>query len=542
MPSSSRSQYRRSRSLPSTTPKPSLPRTASRNAPTSHQQYVSELIRNPVYLSNMVRTIALKNQLNIVKKSLEDSPPVSSSLRTASNVAGAVQNVNEIKYIGKLKLVQAIEGELDRIHKFCKSRQEILLQDVENLGSTLLQLTTPLHESKKSLRVIRDFIQLHTDHVTVIKELLPFLLPRGYSTQFPGFRVTNNDALNSPLPMHRTSTSSSVSSQPLKQEKKSKYLSLPIPMPRTLSSSSTSSASSSLSFSSASSSGRSVNMDLENVDAEVRFQRRHDKLTKRTVKLSKRVDDKDLKAKFVSVSWLCKDIFLLGQFMEKSLGELKAFIEEGKQVAEEDGSDEFKPLLTSYNGVESNCRELVNKLLSAMTDALSKLYPSIDDFLCPICFSVLFNATVLPCNHRFCRQCLKQYNSSLPSANTYFPSSNTNSSNESNPRELVYVSPFLPSSKTPPPVRKQPCPVCRRINWISNMKPPKTDNSLNEFVRLYFPKETKKKRRVEKSEAMKEGIQKRWSGMLKAVTETSLLGWGGQRRGSVAIGNWGVGL
>lgn len=101
---------------------------------------------------------------------------------------------------------------------------------------------------------------------------------------------------------------------------------------------------------------------------------------------------------------------------------------------------------------------LAKSICFVITERLLPVTPQIDDFLCPICLSVAFKPIRLDCTHVFCVRCLIQLQRA----------------------------------------REDKCPMCRQ-NVVLKADELNLDKEHLEFLKLYFPKETKiKQQEMEK--------------------------------------------
>ena len=51
-------------------------------------------------------------------------------------------------------------------------------------------------------------------------------------------------------------------------------------------------------------------------------------------------------------------------------------------------------------------KELARRTCFTISDELLKLIPQLDDYLCPVCFSISYRPIRLRCNHVFCIRCM----------------------------------------------------------------------------------------------------------------------------------------
>ncbi|KAG0306432.1 hypothetical protein BGZ98_002397 [Dissophora globulifera] len=106
---------------------------------------------------------------------------------------------------------------------------------------------------------------------------------------------------------------------------------------------------------------------------------------------------------------------------------------------------------------------------------LLTIIPQPDDYSCPICMSVAWKPIRLRCNHVFCVRCLVK----------------------AQRKNMIH------------------CPVCRQPNSVSDADASNLDVSMMNFMKLYFPKEIKEKRketnREQAAEEMEAFTGQRWS-------------------------------
>ncbi|KAF9168069.1 hypothetical protein DFQ26_001526 [Actinomortierella ambigua] len=98
---------------------------------------------------------------------------------------------------------------------------------------------------------------------------------------------------------------------------------------------------------------------------------------------------------------------------------------------------------------------------------LVSIIPQPDDYLCPICMSVAWKPIRLDCNHVFCVRCLIKAQ-----------------------RKRIIN-----------------CPICRHDSSVANADATNLDVPLMNFMRLYFPKEIKEKRKEASREQAAEDLK-----------------------------------
>ncbi len=106
---------------------------------------------------------------------------------------------------------------------------------------------------------------------------------------------------------------------------------------------------------------------------------------------------------------------------------------------------------------------------------LISIIPQPDDYACPICMSVAWKPIRLNCNHVFCVRCLIK----------------------AQRKKMIH------------------CPICRQTNSVVEADASNLDVAMMNFLKLYFPKEIKEKRkessREQAAEEMEAFTGQRWS-------------------------------
>lgn len=110
------------------------------------------------------------------------------------------------------------------------------------------------------------------------------------------------------------------------------------------------------------------------------------------------------------------------------------------------------PLLLSYEPFISD--SFILKMYSAISERLISIIPQLDDFNCPVCFTIAYRPIRLRCNHVYCVQCL-----------------------------------ILLQRQ-----QKNECPVCRTPSVLEATSG-NLDLKLQEYMKKYFPKEVKLKQK-----------------------------------------------
>ncbi|CCU83138.1 RING-14 protein [Blumeria hordei DH14] len=115
--------------------------------------------------------------------------------------------------------------------------------------------------------------------------------------------------------------------------------------------------------------------------------------------------------------------------------------------------DIAKPIPRLVHPDTSISESIAKAICSKVNQDLIRIVPQIDDFICPVCLSVVWRPVKLKCHHIFCIQCTVLLQ-----------------------RE-----------------RKWPCPLCRQ-NVVMEASQDNIDHKLDIFLRKHFPKEVRLKR------------------------------------------------
>ncbi|CAO3621211.1 unnamed protein product [Mucor fragilis] len=99
-------------------------------------------------------------------------------------------------------------------------------------------------------------------------------------------------------------------------------------------------------------------------------------------------------------------------------------------------------------------------LFNAIQTKLITIVPQPDDYDCPVCFSIAWRPIRLECGHVFCVRCLIKAH-----------------------RKRMYN-----------------CPICRQEHAVGNADANNLDQTLQNFMMLYFPREIKEKRKENEQE------------------------------------------
>ncbi|KAF9925279.1 hypothetical protein BGZ65_007862 [Modicella reniformis] len=114
-------------------------------------------------------------------------------------------------------------------------------------------------------------------------------------------------------------------------------------------------------------------------------------------------------------------------------------------------------------------------LTYTIANQLLSIIPQPDDYACPICMSVAWKPIRLKCTHVFCVRCLIK----------------------AQRKKMIH------------------CPVCRQPNSVLEADASNLDVSMMNFMKLYFPKEIKEKRKESSKELAREELEaltgQRWS-------------------------------
>ncbi len=108
------------------------------------------------------------------------------------------------------------------------------------------------------------------------------------------------------------------------------------------------------------------------------------------------------------------------------------------------------PKLISHHTVGQS---VAQKMCSLMHTSMIKVIPQIDDFTCPICFSVAYKPIRLECNHLFCVRCLVKMKME----------------------------------------NRLDCPICRHVNAVTKADSFNLDRETMLTMKKYFPREIKQK-------------------------------------------------
>lgn len=124
---------------------------------------------------------------------------------------------------------------------------------------------------------------------------------------------------------------------------------------------------------------------------------------------------------------------------------------------------------------------------------LEESYPSLDDFRCPICLNCLCKPiTIVGCKHKFCEHCIKEYQLHA---------------------DIYHLFPQMPMDH-------RSCPLCRAEYNLENEDECVLDESLENFLKLYFPKELEESRR-EKAIFQRRKTMERHTKMIVRKVKTS---------------------
>ncbi|KAI8376976.1 SPX domain-containing protein [Blakeslea trispora] len=119
------------------------------------------------------------------------------------------------------------------------------------------------------------------------------------------------------------------------------------------------------------------------------------------------------------------------------------------------------PVFTKSNAAFMN--NILISILNIIQTKLITIVPQPDDYDCPVCLSIAWRPIRLECGHVFCVRCLIKAH-----------------------RKRLYN-----------------CPVCRQVNAVGNADANNLDQSLQNFMLMYFPREIKAKRKENEEEQAK---------------------------------------
>ncbi|RKP12866.1 SPX domain-containing protein, partial [Piptocephalis cylindrospora] len=105
-------------------------------------------------------------------------------------------------------------------------------------------------------------------------------------------------------------------------------------------------------------------------------------------------------------------------------------------------------------------QDVARTIAATISDRIIPIVPQLDDYLCPVCYSLFWKPVRLSCSHVFCVRCLVK----------------------AQRREL------------------NDCPVCREPMAVVQAHADNMDASLLNLLELYFPKELKEKRKESERE------------------------------------------
>ncbi|KAI9257399.1 SPX domain-containing protein [Sporodiniella umbellata] len=123
---------------------------------------------------------------------------------------------------------------------------------------------------------------------------------------------------------------------------------------------------------------------------------------------------------------------------------------------------------------------LAKTMYAIMTEKMSSIVPQPDDYACPVCMCVAWRPIRLVCDHVFCVRCL------------------------------------IKAQKK----KMTRCPMCRHPTAVGDATAANLDESLQNFLKLYFPREIKDKKRDNEREQAIEDVQAMTG---KRYTEEQLL-------------------
>ncbi|KAJ2456020.1 hypothetical protein EV183_000363 [Coemansia sp. RSA 2336] len=123
---------------------------------------------------------------------------------------------------------------------------------------------------------------------------------------------------------------------------------------------------------------------------------------------------------------------------------------------------------------------LTRSLMFAIYNDLVGIVPQIDDYLCPMCLNIVWRPLRLDCNHVFCARCIVK----------------------ASKRQMFN------------------CPVCRSKGAVYRASVADIDQSLVNFLKLYFPKEIQEKQRDIQRDISEEESHALAGGVLLDISRT----------------------
>ncbi|KAG0243468.1 SPX domain-containing protein [Mortierella sp. GBAus27b] len=177
---------------------------------------------------------------------------------------------------------------------------------------------------------------------------------------------------------------------------------------------------------------------------------------------------------FGAFSQLNRDLIIMKQFKELNQMAMFKILKKHDKRTNLTASSGFPKHLHN----EAFYNDNISKALTfTIGTQLLSIIPQPDDYACPICMAVAWKPIRLNCSHVFCVRCLIK----------------------AQRRKMVH------------------CPICRQTNSVQDADASNLDVAMMNFMKLYFPKEIKEKRKDSSREQAQEEMQaltgRRWTEM-----------------------------
>ncbi|KAG0763240.1 hypothetical protein G6F57_003061 [Rhizopus arrhizus] len=179
----------------------------------------------------------------------------------------------------------------------------------------------------------------------------------------------------------------------------------------------------------------------------------------------KRLKNKESKCAFEQFIALNTELITINHYQLLNQTAMRKILKKHDKHSGLSASDAFNQLVAvdqlSFNP------KLTRIMYAAITEKLTSIIPQPDDYSCPVCMCVAWRPIRLSCNHVFCVRCLiKAQRQKMDS-----------------------------------------CPLCRHPSAVSEATAYDLDESLQNFLKLYFPKEIQDKKRDNEREQAIEDVQ-----------------------------------